>query len=641
MPSRESRKRAGTGAVTRRRPQTAGKSIACALLLLLATTPGVGAVAAPPEDAPSQETVLDTVEFKQARIQDVVRTISELTGVNIVATSEAGRKEVTLFVRNASVAEIVDSVCRIASLWYRYNPETGVFIVMTAEEYQKDIVVYRDELVRIFQLQYLNVGVAARVVADLFGDRVELLGRANRHLGDDFRISSSDADSESVFEDDYDEGDMEGGSGYGGYNGSSGGYGSSGRRRSRSSSSYSRDSRYGSRSQRGDEIQGLRDEKLTPEQIARLEASTAGSQMVAEGTVGRIVQRGESATIYVTVNRPHNLLLVRTSDEKAMAEIEKIIKASDRQTPEVLLEMKVLEVRLTDEFQSAFDISGLTGATQTGPADGQPANPLDTSSSSSRTAVLGLGNGTLQGGSMIFQVLSGNLRARMQLLERENNVRMLATPMLLAANNHPARLFIGEETVITTGFETQGQGGGVDGAYMVVNSIPVPVTEVRSLGNTLSILPSINADRSVVMRIVHENSTIHPGGGSIPMPIGSRLENVAVDTVDTSRLEGTVLAMDGMTVAVGGMMRTTSSNDKSKVPVLGDVPLFGFLFRDQTKSEVKTELVLLITPHVISAPDQGEDVTRRSLTGLRETMLQHPYELDIYIDKQGQGGEGR
>ncbi len=94
-------------------------------------------------------------------------------------------------------------------------------------------------------------------------------------------------------------------------------------------------------------------------------------------------------------------------------------------------------------------------------------------------------------------------------------------------------------------------------------------------------------------------------------------------------LEGTFLARDGFTVAVGGMIRTSSSESMQKVPVLGDIPWLGKLFRREVRSQNKTELVLLITPHVFMNEEQGEAVTRMRLDALNR----HPNGLDIYLDE--------
>lgn len=549
--------------------------------------------------------ILDEIEFKKARVQDAVRVISELTDVNIVATEEAGNAIVSLFVKRLSVEDIIDSICRIAGLWYRYNPKSGIYIVMTTTEYQRDIVVFKNEPTKMFKLKYLNVGIAARTIADLFGDRVELLGKANRHLGDDYKLTSLNTN----FAEDYDDGEMD---------------------TDDSDTDENDDNDNGSNRSRisSNSRQEYSKSELSTGQIDLLEDLTKKQlQAVTEGLVSQVVQRADTP-IYVTVNRLHNMLFVRTSDNKAMEQIAQIIEDSDLQVPEVLLEMKVLEVQLTDQFQSAFDISNLSGTTETGSSDGHSINPLNTSASSVTSSLTSAGNfGIMEGSTLVFQALSDNIRVRLQLLEQNNNITALATPMLLAANNHAARLFIGEETVITTGFEAQ-DVEVTSGDDITITSYPVPVTEVQSIGNTLTILPSINADGTVVMRLLHENSTVEKEGGTIPLLVGSNVEQVAIDTINTSTLEATVLAHDGMTVAVGGMMRTSTIKSESKVPVLGDIPLLGFFFKEINDLDIKTELVLLITPHILRKPSDGEAVTQHRMSDL----LDHPNRLDAYLD---------
>ncbi|PHR27263.1 MAG: type II and III secretion system protein [Desulfotalea sp.] len=547
--------------------------------------------------------IIDELEFKKARVQDAVRVLSELSGVNIVATEESGQEVVSLFVRRLTVENIIDTICRISGLWYRYNAESGIFIVMTTEEYQKDMVVFRREPTRMFKLKYLNVGIAARTIADLFGDRVELLGKANRHYGDDFIVGST----YSNFGQWYDKAEMES---------------DDSDSDSDNDNSDNKDS-----TKKRDEI--MAGKKLTSGQIGLLEQLTKNQvQTLTEGMISQVSQMKE-ATIYVTVNRLHNMLFVRTSDEKAMTQIAKIIASSDQQVPEVLLEMKVLEVQLTDQFESAFDISNLSGTTETGPADGHAINPLTLRQATAKSSIIGMGNfGLMKSSTMVFQALSSNIRVRLQLLQANNNITALATPMLLAANNHPAKLFIGEQVVITTGFKAQ-EIEITSGTNVIIQTTPVPITKVTRVGNTLTILPSINADRSVVMRLVHENSSVNKGGGTIPLLVGDTVQNVVIDTINTSTLEGTVLAQDGMTVAVGGMMRTSTVKQESKVPILGDIPLLGFFFKKVFEREVKTELVLLITPHILTAPSDGEALTRNRLSAL----LDHPSPLHTYLDE--------
>ncbi len=522
------------------------------------------------------EIVVEELEFKDAVMQDSIRVISELTRINIVSTKEAGKRRVTLFVRNLTVREILDSMCRVSGLWYRFNPESGVYLVMTAEEYQQDIVVYRNEMTRIFQMKYLNVGLVAKTIVNLFGSRVKLMGRVDKRDGDDYAVAVDSDISLAVEEED-------------------GATRSEERGRSSQKVYYRRGGTTAVKGAVG----------LTNSQIAMLEKDEEGLQRVSEQELEKVSQRG-AAPIYISINRMHNMLFVRTADEKAMAAVAKIVRQSDKQ----------------------MDIANLSGTTQTGPADGQATNPLDSSGGTAPSSILGLVNGPIENGStLVFQTLSDNLRLRLQLMEQKNNVNILSTPMLLAANNHPAQIFIGERNVITTGFSTQRVTSVSGGGATVYNYVLVPNTRVRQIGNRLDILPSINADRTVVMRIVQENSSLNRDGGKIPVVTGGTVKQANVDIINTSTLKGTVLAKDGMTIAVGGMVRVTSSDVESKVPVLGDIPGLGFFFRSKNKIEKKTELILLITPHILTTPLQAEAVSRNRIASLTD----HPNRLDRYF----------
>jgi general secretion pathway protein D len=366
--------------------------------------------------------------------------------------------------------------------------------------------------------------------------------------------------------------------------------------------------------------------ELSPEQLAALDL-LAGSQRVSEDKFRQVTQRKE-ASIYVTINRLHNLLFVRTSDKRALEEIARVIKTSDRPIPQVLLEMKVLEVQLTDANVSAFDLSYIAGDQTSGPDDGHVPNPLNTTASTVGSALLGLGNFSVQAGNtFVFQLLNDHIRARLQALEQDDNVKTLATPMLLSSNNKPARIFIGEQLVLTTGYKNT---GSVSGSNNTVYTTPTPVTDVVDVGNTLTILPSINADRSVVMRLIHENSSPSVGGGRITVVAGGKTHEVPIDTVDKSTMEGTVLAKDGYTVAVGGMMRTSQTDNESKVPLLGDIPLLGSAFKQTKKSTSKTELVLLITPHVLSPGAESEKVSKKRL----KSLMSQPSDVDVLLSQR-------
>jgi general secretion pathway protein D len=552
------------------------------------------------------DSTLEELEFRDATVQDAIRTLAELTDTNIIATQEAGERRFTLYLRRLTVTEAIDSIARVAGLWHRRNEQTGVFMMMTTDEYFRDLVVLREEVTEVFTLRYQNMVRIGRIIEAMFGsDRVLL-------------------DLQENLEDDL---DLPGGS----LSAVGGTRRTGGRREFRGRRSTASPRGTGGRGRSGQDFEGVTPEQLNV--VEDMQAQDGGtSRIVPEEVVARL-REDNQVPIFVSVNRAQNQLFVRTADRQAMAQIREIVAESDRPTPQVLLEMKVLTVELDEGFQSAFDFSYASDDTGTGPPDGQPPNPLQSGAGSGPEQLLGVVNpGLVDGSNLVFQVMSDNIRARLQVLEREGRLNRLATPMLLASNNRPARIFIGEQTVITTGFTTGGTQGGqaIGGTDTTVIETPVPQTEVVEVGNTLTILPSINADRTVVMRLIQETSQVQVNGARIPVVTGGTVTDATIDTIDTSTIEGTAMAKDGLAVVIGGMITQAESDTVRKVPLLGDIPLLGALFRDIQRQDDQMELVLLITPHVFTTPEEAEAVSRQRLGALTQSP---DNQLKLYLDE--------
>lgn len=533
----------------------------------------------------SQRIMIQRLEFKKAKLIDVMRTISELSNTNIVPTAEAADKEVTIYLRDISVHDAVDTICRSVGVWYRQDKSSKAYRVMTAEQYRNDVIVYREDSTQIFNLLHPNPVVVATAIRDIYPNRVQL------SLG---------------VEDTTGFGGIGGGigGGAGGFGGTGGIGGTAGRgvgntgmntaTRTRTSlgtgGNYNR--RVGGAGARGVNIASERvfDEELTPEQLSRLDAAIA--QSGDDGVISSEALQGISRTeqpIYVTLNREHNLIIVRTSDSAAMAEMERLIKEMDKPTPQVLLELKVLELTSGNSFRQTFSITGTSG-------DGNES--------------LGLGNFPVEGGTLVYNYINSVISARLELLERNNHINTLSSPILLASNNKPSQVFVGEERVIVTGVDVA-PATAVNG--VVVSSVAVPVTEVRNIGNTLQILPKINADNTVTLMVQQDSSSVNVGGGSLPVLIGNNVQNFSIDTVNTSNIQGTVVAKDGLTVAIGGLISHRDSENVQKVPFIGDIPLVGQLFQRKEQIKSKSELVLLITPRIITNPADAQDVSDETM----------------------------
>jgi type II secretory pathway component GspD/PulD (secretin) len=502
-----------------------------------------------------EQAIIHQLEFKDANMLDVVRALADISGLNIVATSEATKKPITIYLQNITVKDALDTITKNSGLWYRQDVLSKTYRIMSTTEYQRDMVVYREDTTRVFNLLHPNPVIVATAIRDIFPTRVQLsLGVTDTGTDSTLRQATTRTTTPIL----------------------------------QTTTTLT------TGAARTEQIsdQKVITDKMTPDQLEKLDAAAekSGTGRVSSEDLSKI--NGSVQPIYITINREHNLIVVRTSDNEAMKEIERLIKEMDRPTPQVLLEMKILALDVGDSFRQSFHIDYAGGR-----------------------SILGVGGTTDEGGTFVYQFMNDNIRARLELLATNNKVSTLSSPLLLASNNKPAKVFVGVEQVITTGF--QATGGAVTGTTVIPSSI-VPTTEVRNIGNTLQILPKINADKTVTLLIQQDSSSVVPGGSSIPIPVGNLIQYFNVDTVKTSNIEGTVVAKDGLTVAIGGLIDSSNNKSVQKVPVLGDIPVMGNLFKRNVESNTKRELILLITPHIITTPPEGENVTRDAIEQVSE-----------------------
>lgn len=497
---------------------------------------------------------IDEIEFTDTNLLDAIRTLSELTDSNIIATPDATDREITIHLKNVTVINAIKSISRISDLWYRYDNDTNTYRIMTREEYSKDLIVQESEHIEVFKLLNANVKIVAQAIEDLFGERVEL--SLGIEAGESTSSSSSNNDS------------------------------SSSNRSNRSNRSNSSGSSNSSASGNDVKTGSQLPKNLTIDQIEKLASAGAlNTHKVQQVTL-------QAQPIYITVNNEHNMIIVRTDDRKVIDAIDVLVKKMDLAIPQVMLEMQVLSILLGDDFESVFNFQ------------------LKPSGANNSLEPIQLGNTVFNGGStFIYEFLNSRLRANISFLESNKRVKVLSNPMVLASNHREAELFIGEEGLLTRGFEYHPPV--IDNGIVLSPSFIEAETEIVDVGITLRLTPRINADRTVTIELEQENSTIKVDGATIPVSDGQGgTVNVALDTIDTARLNGTVVAKDGLTVAVGGLIRNTKSNNERKVPLLSEIPVIGRIFRSTVETEQDTETVLLITPRILATPEESEKIRK-------------------------------
>ncbi|MBL1320126.1 MAG: general secretion pathway protein GspD [Methylophaga sp.] len=502
------------------------------------------------------------LEFADTQLTDVIRTLSELSNSNVIATPAATKNKVTIRLRNVSVLDAIKSISRITNLWYRYDDDTKTYRIMTREEYGKDLIIRESENIEVFHLLNANVQIIAQAIQDLYGNRVILsLGRAAGQSGKN--VGSSNA--------------RRGGGGVRNSRSTAGRANRSNRANRRNSGAA------GAFATGGNQLLSSRD--LTVDQIEQLSSSLEGQTVNTE-----ILQQVtvNAQPIYITVNNEHSMIIVRTDDQKVLKSIDSLINKMDIPIPQVMLEMKILNITLGEDFNSIFNF-------ELQPSGGnQSLQPIKIGN-----------NALLNSGSYIYEFLNSRLRANIEFLEQNKRIKVLSNPMVLASNHRQAELFIGEESLLTRGFIFN--PAVITNGVVVSPSYVETETEVQEIGITLRITPRINADGTVALDLEQENSTLKPGGATLPISDGAgSVLNLPIDTVETARLTGTVVARDNLTVAVGGLIRNSKVNNEKKVPILSEIPVIGRIFRTTIESEQNTETVLLITPHILNKPQDSE-----------------------------------
>jgi len=568
---------------------------------------------------------LDVLDLRELPLAEACRLISDGTGLNLVVSAGAASKLATLYLRDVDAMEAVESLCKANGLWYRRDEASGIVRIATTEEYQRDIGSLAEEKTEYFTLLYPNAYDVGYAIENLFGERVEL------------RVTTPDSDvridlSERLSRFDlidrrtqgtglgtsgngqsgfgggfggggigYAGGDYGGGGGFGAYSGGIGGggaYGGGGGSRRNvggyQDSGRSREDERTPRELGADEIQDIE------RALAQSGSAAARGDRLAE-----LASRGE-ASIHVTIAGAQNKLLVRTRDAAALEEIRRIVRKLDVPTALVLLEVRVLAVDLTDGMSSFFEYQWGNGAGAAGSfTTGDIVN--------SAAPALGPAGTGLRAGDLIFQYVDEHFASRLQALETDNRVKALSTPVLLTANNEVSRLFVGREVPLNRGFS----GGAVVANESTTSTVAGSTAiEFRPVGTTLFLTPNINADRTVTLRIVQENSQAD-STDTVLVPDGTGgFEPQQINVVKSQTVSGTIVAQSERAVVFGGLIEDTTSDQQTQVPFLGDIPLLGLLFQHNDDVERRREIVIVVRPWVLSTPAEAEAVSARLLDSL-------------------------
>jgi Flp pilus assembly secretin CpaC/cell division septation protein DedD len=290
----------------------------------------------------------------------------------------------------------------------------------------------------------------------------------------------------------------------------------------------------------------------------------------------------------------NSLIIYGTAQE--FQNIKNILKDLDSVPRQVLMDVLVAEVTLTDteSFGIAYEIfrGNTTIFNRTFPSAGALVTPTaptpltDTTGTIISSALTGFPSGL----SGIVGRASA-IRAFINTLATQNRVRALASPSVLATDNRPARIQVGSEIPILTGQTSTFTGTATP---LTSNAI-----QYRNTGVILTIIPQVNSQGLVNLQVKQEVSAVgQPNFGSTGSP-----------SFSTRDAETTAVVQDGETLAIGGIIQEQKSRDRTGVPYLMDLPVVGRFFSTTSDQTDRTELVILITPHVVRNRAEARDVT--------------------------------
>ena len=293
--------------------------------------------------------------------------------------------------------------------------------------------------------------------------------------------------------------------------------------------------------------------------------------------------------------------LVVTNTAKSLRLVEQLLGQLDIAPVQVLIETRFVEVTLTELEQLGFEsvLNGDAALTKKGGKDGTEGPGLQVSKGGGFKfpALTREGEGlnlTLQG------VLTGTqFETVLHMLEESQKSKTLSAPKITTLNNQRANIKVVDEfryptryEVSLVQFDVNGDGDFDDAGETEFVNVPQDF-QTRDIGLLLNVTPSVGKDlKSITLVLLPEVSQFSQfrdlGGG------------VTVPEFTSSQLTTSVVIEDGQTVVLGGLMKDTASNQNTKVPILGDIPLVGALFRQTDESQTRKNLLIFVTARILA-----------------------------------------
>ncbi|RUO46651.1 general secretion pathway protein GspD [Pseudidiomarina aquimaris] len=277
--------------------------------------------------------------------------------------------------------------------------------------------------------------------------------------------------------------------------------------------------------------------------------------------------------ISMTVDERSNSIIFYTTGGNYKALLP-VVRRLDIMPKQIVLDATIAEVTLTDEFAQGFEFAFRSGKISGGTFGALGAQDI---------------------GGFRLNWVDGFDRFIANLQQSSNLVNVISNPTLVVRDGISASIQVGND------IPTVGSTTFTDDLQSQTQSV-----EYRKTGVQLSVTPTINAQGLVVLQIDQTISNTSPTGPSV----------AGNPSIFERSIKTEVIAQSGQTVLLGGLISENKSSGDSKVPLLGDVPVLGNLFKSESEQSEKTELVIFITPRIIERTEQWEEIRKTIADGL-------------------------
>jgi len=292
---------------------------------------------------------------------------------------------------------------------------------------------------------------------------------------------------------------------------------------------------------------------------------------------------------------PSTNSLIITATDALYRQLRAVIDQLDGRRAQIYIEAMIVEVSEKKLAQAGFQWAGASGTNNivgvgTSLASGSIPG-LFSLVGASKSAVSGLGGLNV---GFVHKMADGtyNLGALASFLETNADANILSRPNMVALDNEEAKIVVGRNVPFVTGQYTNGATSSNSGS---VN--PFTTVERKDVGLTLRVKPQVGEGGTVRMTVYQEKSDVESTSSS------------QGPTTTKSSIETTVVIDDGQTMVLGGLMKDQYGNDDSQVPLLGDIPILGNLFKARSRSRDKTNLMVFLRPVVMRTQEASNDIT--------------------------------